>query len=271
MSEQTDKLSKLLEPFGVSQDEARIYLLLTEKGMKSALGLSRELKIARTRVYRLLDKLIEKGLVSQQLDEMGKKFIANSHTQLKMLIIKKEHEVEALKESSEAVFEQLESISAKARKGSKVLYYQGQKGLEQMTWNSVKAKGELLLYELESMSEFLDYGFAEKVREEFVKRKVIVREISNSRHLSAWTKVVEFARDYWQIRQIDKKDFDMQVEFLIYNDVYAFYSYKNDDVFGVEVYNEDLAFMQRQMFNFIWKRSNKMKLIGDEGEAKLVK
>ncbi|MEA3355333.1 MAG: helix-turn-helix domain-containing protein [Patescibacteria group bacterium] len=269
MSEQTDSLLSLLKPYGLETDEARVYLELLESGVASALVLSRNLKIARTRVYRMLDKLEKIGLVTVRLYERGQKFEASNPKKLSMLVNQKEMEAERLKKNLPILEEQLLNVKGDRNQESKVLYYHGQKGLEQMTWNSVKAKGELLLYELESMAEFLDYGFAEKVREEFVRRKVSVREITNVKHLPAWTKVREFAKNYWQIRHIDKKKFNMQVEFLIYNDVYAFYSYKKGDVFGVEVHNKDLASMQRQMFDFIWKRSNKMKLIGDEGKAEL--
>lgn len=65
MSEQTDSLILLLKPFGITSEEIKIYLNLLEENTLSALSISRNLHISRTKVYRLLDKLIEKQLVIQ--------------------------------------------------------------------------------------------------------------------------------------------------------------------------------------------------------------
>ena len=48
-------------------------------------------------MYRILDRLMEKELVVQQLDSAGFKFVANEPRQLGLLLVKKEAELTALK------------------------------------------------------------------------------------------------------------------------------------------------------------------------------
>jgi sugar-specific transcriptional regulator TrmB len=98
MSDQPDNLTHLIRPYGLSEEEAKIYLQLVQNGFMSALQISRNLQIGRTRVYRILDKLITKGLCDQKLDSAGLKFGATDPSKLSQLINEREHEVLSLKE-----------------------------------------------------------------------------------------------------------------------------------------------------------------------------
>ena len=86
MSDQTDSMINLLTPFGLSEDEARTYLVLSEHGILSALAVSRQLRMGRTKVYRILDRLVAMGLVASQYDEVGFKFIAQPPEKLELLV-----------------------------------------------------------------------------------------------------------------------------------------------------------------------------------------
>lgn len=272
MSEQTDRLAKLVEKFGLSEEEARVYLYLGEKGVRTALSLSRELRIARTKVYRILDKLVFRQLVSTQLDDSGKKFVANSYEQLKLLVVEREAEVGNLRDSLPETFRQLAEVWGKGESSSKVLYYTGLSGLEQVTWNSLRSKDGLRIYEIsENMTTFLSQKFAEKVREELVERGITTFQLTNSRRIAPYTKVTRLPKEFWEIRYVDPKKLKMQFECLIYNDVFCLYQFTKEEQFCVEIYNQKLATMQKQLFDFIWSESKKLKIIGDFGEAELIR
>lgn len=269
MSENSDKLKHLLKPFGLKTEESLIYLLLLEKGELTALNASRYSKISRTKVYRILDRLLSIGLVNERVDEMGSKFIANSPDELELLLIKKENEVRLLKESFQFIKSQLSSINPEKQSKTKVLYYRGVDGLEQVSWNSLKANAILRTYEIKDMNVFLDYGFNEKMREEIVKRNILIETISNQTWIDGWTNVVDVATKHWQIRYIDPYLLTMKQEILIYNDVYAMYNYEGDDVFCVEIYNEKLADMQKQIFDILWATAQELTILDNHGTAKL--
>ena len=61
----------------------------------------------------------------------------------------------------------------------------------------------------------------------------------------------------------------MKFEVLIYNDVYAMYQYGRGEEFCVEIYNPELATMQKQLFDYVWQTAQPMKKIGTHGEAKI--
>lgn len=267
MSDQTDILTTTLMRFGLASDEARIYLHLLEKGPLSALTISREIHMARTRVYRILDKLEAKGIVKQKFDTLGLKFTACPYTQLELLLADRQSELDSLKGTLPTLFHQLEGLAHSQSAGSKVFYHHGIDGLKHVTWNSLRAKGDLLIYEVSAtMNAFLSSDFSEKVRQELAGRKIHVRQLTNLTQIEAYTKVTELVRN-WRVRHVSPKELTIKSEVLIYNDVTAFYHYIDKDIFCVEIVSSDLTRMQKQIFEFIWRYAREMKKIGNLGEA----
>ena len=73
-----------------------------------------------------------------------------------------------------------------------------------------------------------------------------------------------------QYRYIDPKKLTIEFEVLIYNNVYATYTYHNDAIFAVEIYNSQLAAMQKQLFDFVWNQAQPMRFIDARGATELV-
>src|SRR3990167_7742397 len=157
MSDQTDNLPGLLVSFGLSQEEAQIYLYLLEKRIATALSISRHLHVGRTKVYRLLDKL-----VVQRVDSAGFKFVANDPSQLDILLSRREGEVAVLRKSLPQILARLESKLGIAQPGSQIIYYRGKNGLSQVNWNLLRAKKEFVSFEVATANAYLPKREAEK-------------------------------------------------------------------------------------------------------------
>lgn len=271
MSDQTDNLLGMLEPFGLTQEEAKIYLELLENKVETALKISRSLQIGRTKVYRILDKLIEKELVVQQLDSAGFKFVANEPKQLETLLIKKETELRGLQRSLPEVVEMLEKKVDSGKSGSKILYYRGQEGLSRVNWNMLNTKGDFLSYEVATADAYLPQAEAEKLRQGLVEKRIKVRTLTNKIRQEAYTEVAEMVKKWWRLRHISEKILEIKTDVFIYNNVYAVCNYLDDgDVFCFEIYNENVAQMQREIFEDLWNRAKEMKKIGLRGESVLL-
>jgi predicted transcriptional regulator len=271
MSEKIDTTISLLTQFGVSELESKIYLeILSGKG-DTALVLSRNLHLSRTKVYRLLDNLIARGLVITRLGERGAKYKAITPDQLDLLLSDATHKLDKLKTTLSSLKSQLTELSlSSSTPKSQVLYYHGLEGLKQVTYNSLKAKGELLTYELSTMNAFLTKKEAEEFRAKFVVNKIFTRTLTNATHLDAWTDVTDMVKNYWEIRQLDPHGNPFQFEILIYNNVYCMYRYTGDEIFCIEIYSQELADMQRQLFEYLWSSAKKFKILDAHGAAKLI-
>lgn len=152
---------------------------------------------------------------------------------------------------------------------SKIITYEGKEGLFQVTKNSLKAKTDLYIYEMTyaSLNEFLSKDEAEKIRKEFLKNNVKIKEITNVAYHEEYTEIKEFHQKCMGVRYINPDKLNITTEFLTYNDVVAFYTFKNG-FFAVEIYDKDLAKLQQQIFNFAWNIAEKP-MIGKSGKSSL--
>jgi sugar-specific transcriptional regulator TrmB len=255
MSEQTDKIILLLKPFGLSSQESEIYLKLLENNELSALEISRDLHIGRTKVYRILDKLISKQLVIQKLESSGFKFGACDPSQFSLLLSKQEGELEILKKSLPEVLDILKNRIGNKNPGSQIFYYRGKEGLLRVNWNLLNAKGEFLSYEVSNAEAYMPHREAERLRQELVNRKIHTRTLINIKNFKI-SSDIEGLENFYKIHFIDEKILKIRADIFIYNDIFAICHYLDDgDIFCLEMQNEYLVKMQREIFENLWKQS----------------
>lgn len=268
MSEKVDTIISLLTQFGVSELESKIYLEILSGRGDTALLISRNLKLARTKVYRLLDNLLVKKMIVTRVGERGMRFVATPPDQLDFLLADRERELALLHQTFPKLQAELAGLNTTTPK-SQVLYYHGLDGLKQVTYNSLKAKEELLTYELSTMNAFLDQAEAEKLRTRFVDNKIKIRTLTNAVKVDPYTDVTDLVTKYWDIRHLDPRNKPFQFEILIYNDVYCMYRYTGDEIFCVEIHSQELADMQRQLFEYLWSGAKKFIILDSHGTARL--
>lgn len=255
MSEQTDNLIFLLKPFGLNSEESYIYLSLLENNTSSALKISRQISMARTKVYRILDRLIEKQLVVQEYNQNGFKFKANHPSKLKQLITQKEIEISSLKESLPQTINLLEKHLNLNHPQSQILYYQGQEGLSQVNWNLLNAKEEFISYEIDTADAYLSHQEAEKLRQELINKKIFSRSLMNIKKLPSFSQIEELNK-FQQIRYISPEILTIKSDIFIYNDILTICHYlDNKDVFCLEMKNKFVVDMQKQIFEYLWKQN----------------
>ncbi|MEI8067953.1 MAG: helix-turn-helix domain-containing protein [Candidatus Shapirobacteria bacterium] len=255
MSDQTDKLIILLKPFGLTDEESKIYLNLLENNTLGALSISRNLHIGRTKVYRILDKLIEKQLVTQQLDDAGFKFKANHPSQLDLILNKKEIELSNLKKTLPKTLDILKDFIGTNKPESKVLFYRGKEGLSQVNWNLLKTKGEFLSYEVSTADAYMPHNEAEKLRQQLFDKKIYSRSLSNLEKLGTFSSIKEIEK-FQKINYISPKIITIKADIFIYNDIYTICHFLEDgDIFCLEMQNATFANLQRQIFENLWSQS----------------
>lgn len=271
MSDQTDNIFNLVKAYGLSHEESKIYLLLLQYGASTALTISKQLVMGRTKVYRLLDKLHAKQLVEFLIGKHGMKFSASHPVRFEQLVHQQKSQLQTLQDNLPALMSQLQSLIASSQNKSKVVVYEGLDGLKQVSWNATKAKDELRIYEIDHISDFLPLQFAEEFRRELVTNKILNKDLTNRRSFGDYTQVKELVKNYSQVRHISPKLLQIQFEVLLYNDVYATYTYKAKEIFCVEIHNQQLASMQKQLFDFVWQKAQPMTYVSEGGACKLVR
>lgn len=269
MSKKDDTIISYLLDLGLSEEEIKVYQEILRGRGDTALSLSRLTGFKRTTVYRILDNIVSKGLIVTRVGERGGKFVASPIDNFDFLLEKKQAEINKLKNTLPKLQAELSMLAGSAGSSTQVLYYHGVDGLKHVTYNSLKARGELLTYELSTMNAFIDQDEAEKIRRRFVQNKIFIRTLTSATKLDPWTSVAEMVLHFWEIRHLDPGSSPFQFEILIYNDVYCMYRYVGDEIFCVEIHSQELADQQKALFNILWRGAKKFKILDNHGSAKL--
>jgi len=87
--------------------EAKVYLNLLRVGPITASALAKELDIDRARMYRTVDKLVSRSIISTTLSSPKLCIAADPHDALKIALGKKEDEVNKIKKSGGAIMDKI--------------------------------------------------------------------------------------------------------------------------------------------------------------------
>lgn len=252
MSDNKDTLPDLLRALGLSQDEARIYLALLQEP-SNHLRLSRELGIARTKVYRLVEELEKRSLVVRQTDDRGTFLVAADPATLEVAIVTEEQALRQRRATLQQALPKLEALRTGDRRLFEVRTYEGIEGLKQMCWHELRTKGELLAFGGQTIEDLIDdHRWAEKHRALTVEAQYRIREIINREvALPTFTDNPDFMRHY-ECRQLPLDTLNAYEQIVIYNDTVAVYHWRQQQKVGIEMIGKTYADTMRQIFEQYW-------------------
>lgn len=264
------QITQNLIKIGLSREHARLYLMLWSTGRASVVQISRQLSMGRNKVYRLLRELQELNLINQINKQNSSEYEALDYDNLKLLVAKKKEDLEIAESGFDQLIKQLPYVQSASSVSSKVQHYYGINGLKQVNWNLVHTKDMYRVYEVSRLSSYLDEKFAEDLRNEWLRRKIHSRDLTNDTIIEDHTKISEFTQQYSQYRHIDPKILKIETEIYIYNDIVAVLQYDNlkydpNSIFCVEIHNRALADFQRQVYDILWEQAKPFKLVSPYG------
>lgn len=258
MDQHEDQIKEYLKMLDLTPEEAELYLSLAKYGESTTLELSRFTKISRTQIYRLFESMKNKGVIEEIIDKNTTRARAVDVDRLYDLIENISSKVETLKDQFPQVKTLLSGLSPSDRPGTKVLFYRGEEGLQQLAWNALRAKDELRGYTYRLWESAIGEKFARKWFKEAILRGFKMREIYSDEYLKSvkgiksLVTLPEFKNFSYVSRYIPSKTLTIDHQVDIYNDVVAYYNWFKGEVFGVEIYNKKIAAMQKQIFDIIW-------------------
>jgi len=117
-----------LEQLGLTSGEARAYLALLRLKNSTVGPIIKESGVTNSKIYDVLNRLIEKGLVSFTIKEKTKYFQALPPKRLRDYLERKEKEIEESKSVLSSLLPQLENLSDKNREEN-VQIFKGKNGI----------------------------------------------------------------------------------------------------------------------------------------------
>lgn len=240
----------VLEDLGLSEAEAKIYLTLLETGSTLAGPIIKKTGLHRGTTYQILQRLIEKGLVSFVIKAGKRYFEATDPNRF----------LEILKEKEEKIQEILPSLIQKRELGKEkqeVNVYSGYKG--------IKTACENMLEELKEGGEYLDFGVSglfrvimgsywdlwqKKKKKYKIKAKCIFDETLKEKNPN-------LLKDYFGEAKFHSQEFKSLTDTMIYKDKVVLFIWTAKPPIAVIIQNKENADSYRNQFNLMWKHSKK--------------
>lgn len=251
----------ILFKLGLKDKEIEIYLFLNKTGVQTVKQISAATGINRTTTYRYLEALREKGLVEWIIDERGTKVKSTGVDNLNILLKSQRKKFEEVKNDLPPFISQLQLLKPIEKFATQVRYYQGEKGIEQIIWNTLKAKEVMRSYAALRRREFIDNGFENEFEARWAESGLKDKVITNEGRLDyIKNKLVAAYRQNLEIRLIPDNQFCLTNDIAIYNNTLAIISLEKDNLVGVEIENEEIAKTQKSIFDIVWEQANLTKI-----------
>lgn len=256
MNKKTEIVDELIST-GLSRDEAIIYLELL-RGPATHLSLSKSSLMNRTKVYRVVEVLKSKSLVSSHTDDRGTFLVTSDPGSLEVGILDAEQDIARRRRSLGKIMPVLNRIQGKNSKDFIVKTYDGIAGFKQMCWHELKTKGEILILgngTIEQLVADEDWALKHRYRQTqagYSTRDIINYDYSTKELPELSHELLLEARAYtYRLLSPAILMFDNQT--VIYNDVVAIYHWRQEKKVGIEIVSATYADMMRQIFEHYWQ------------------
>mgnify|MGYP001607492323 FL=1 len=120
----------MLQEIGLTTGETKVYLALISLGMTKTGPLAKKAEVSSSKVYKILDRLIQKGLVGHVLKGKIKFFQALEPKRVVDYLEKKEQDIREKKDLMQKILPQLELERKMSGKKSEAVIYDGLKAIK---------------------------------------------------------------------------------------------------------------------------------------------
>jgi sugar-specific transcriptional regulator TrmB len=246
---QNNLILQKLQDIGLSEAEARLYLVGLELGPTTILNLSKVSEIKRTTIYGMIDNLVSKGIFEIQIDGWKKLYTASSPQNLQNLIQKNYQNLLTIIPQLESInVQDKEEIYLKTHSGSDNLANLYHKVLNQLEPNSeYLIIGNTNIFET-ILPEFAHQFFTERARICMI-RNITIRALFVD-NLKAREQLKHQTKLNIQIKLLPKIT-KLNTNYVITNNIAVFHQTVE---FGnaFETNNPHIIETQQELFNLLW-------------------
>ena len=247
-----------LKEAGLTDGEARVYIAITELGESSVGKIVDKSKVTKSIIYQILEKLIEKGLISFIYKEKTKYFQPEPPNNLITFLEEQKNKINKTEEAIKNIIPQLLMKRATA-KHSTVTVYEGFKGL--MTaytkrFNVLKEGDEYINWGLPATQPKHHHIFWERDHKERGKRKIKAKLLYNKQ---VDDKTLKNRNSF---KGVDARRMPLNVEapswLMVYKDIVVMAIPQGIHPITIEIHNPEVAKSFTKYFEWFWEKSKKL-------------
>ncbi len=247
---------KFLVDSGLSEGEATIYDILLQNGEISAATLTKQAPYKRGMIYKYLDDLKKRGLVSTFQRNKKTHFRPEHPNKLLQQIESDLNQTIAQQRSLEAIMPQLESSYLLQTTKPGITYFEDLTGIKKIFDDIYSPKDEVVY-------GAVDFEKANQAIPDYIQKKLIPLRINNKVFANS------FIADSPTAREVSKKDeislrksvllnkekYPLPAEIDVYDNKIAMLSFEKGKFVGVLIENKDLATTLKSIFKLAFEKS----------------
>lgn len=240
---------------GLSEKEAQVYLDLLQNGASQTGKLCERTKIPSSHIYPLLNRLLEKGLVSYKLINNRKVFLASTPDALANLFDEKEKQLKTEKSKLFEFIAQLKKVPMEAPRLNDFKYFQGIRGIKSLyseIMNYWHPGDEYCVASapLESFRK-LEGFFVEVVHKKRIQDKVSLKMIINQN-----SQKYGGIRKKMPLTEVRYLDIDTRTEYGVLKDYFFMITYAAEP-YGLLIKDVNFAGTYKTFFGLLWELARK--------------
>ena len=253
--QQTEDIVDLLQQFGLSPKEAKVYLASLALGPSSVQNLSRLSKVNRATVHIICDKLKEKRILAETRQGKKRLLFAEEPEKIKTFIEDEKSQLQLMENALEILIPKIQDFRSNQKTSDKrpnVRFYEGIEGFAEVCERSLnKAKNEILFASsLDSFRDIInpdyDLGYYIPTRvKKGIRMKALLAKTKITKTLQTLDK-----NELRETRFIPKK-FNFKSTIFIYENEFSMITSQAPFI-GIVAQSKELTETMRQMFKFIW-------------------
>lgn len=248
----------MLEPLkqiGLTEGEIKVYLALLELGNVTTGKITKKSGISGSKVYEVLDRLMQKGLVSTITKNNIKYFEASSPEKILNYLEEKSSVIEKEKLTIQKIIPEL-ILMKKETKQSEVKVFTGFEGIKTCNEDiisTLKRGEEWLSMGLTSQPKSWEAYFNRRQKDR-AKKGIIHKHLLNEKYLSLHKTRKKLA--HTQFRFLPE-NFEMPTSTEIYKDKVLILILVKENPMAIQIQSQAVADSFRKYFYALWKIANK--------------
>lgn len=239
-------LQKQLQQLGLHKSEIIIYLYILEQGQSSPPNIAKDTHIAITNSYHILHSLKTKGLISEQLNEKRKVYIANDPQAIV-------HMLDLKKKTAEQVVPDLRGLFKLQKNKPKIRFYDGLEQVKEIYLSTLSARkiygfGSTKL--LSGLAPDLYKYYLNQLRQ---KEVIFYDILTYASKTNGAPEMKEILKGLYDMKFLPKEYMDQPTDMLFWDNNIALITLE-EPVFGTVITSPLLFKTFTIIFDVIWNR-----------------
>lgn len=245
-----------LEVLGFTQLEAKVYLYILEHNICKASAVYKDLNLDKSSTYRIVEELVDAGLVSKIGEKYGQELMVNNPDNLFDLVREKQDELEVASNTISDLIDDLSENAAQKYKDYNISVFEGREGYYKAMEKRLDS-GSKMIYEISGdyqyPTDYWDYipdFIARRVKKKIFLKSLVSQSVKNRKYEQSDDKLLK------EVRLLPLR-FQNKTLISIVGDYTSIANMESGRRLTVIIKDEMISQVMKSMFDVIWQSASK--------------